>query len=110
MANAIVFGLIGLRYMGTGASGATALAWVYLGLNDLALPRSAKLHARFDRGFLGGVTVITGMARRRRLPAWRGDLYRPAGSNTKQVRVTAVPYYAWCNRKPGEMLVWIREC
>jgi DUF1680 family protein len=23
--------------------------------------------------------------------------------------MTAVPYYAWCNRRPGEMLVWVRE-
>jgi len=30
MANAIIFGLIGLRYLGTGTSGATSLAWLYL--------------------------------------------------------------------------------
>jgi DUF1680 family protein len=23
--------------------------------------------------------------------------------------VTAVPYYAWCNRGAGEMLVWIHR-
>ena len=26
----------------------------------------------------------------------------------KEINVTAVPYYAWNNRGPGEMLVWIR--
>jgi len=30
MANAVVFGLIGLRYLGVGISGQTPLAWVYL--------------------------------------------------------------------------------
>ena len=30
MANAVVFGMIGLRYLGTGAAGATPLAWLYL--------------------------------------------------------------------------------
>jgi membrane-anchored protein YejM (alkaline phosphatase superfamily) len=30
MANAVIFGLIGLRYLGTGVSGATPLAWLYL--------------------------------------------------------------------------------
>ena len=27
----------------------------------------------------------------------------------KEIKVTAVPYYAWNNRGPGEMLVWIRR-
>ena len=30
MANAIIFGLIGLRYLGGSPTGATPLAWVYL--------------------------------------------------------------------------------
>jgi membrane-anchored protein YejM (alkaline phosphatase superfamily) len=30
MANAIVFGLIGLRYLSGGPDGSSALAWVYL--------------------------------------------------------------------------------
>jgi len=24
-------------------------------------------------------------------------------------KVTAVPYYAWDHRKPGEMIVWVRQ-
>jgi DUF1680 family protein len=27
----------------------------------------------------------------------------------KPLKVRAVPYYAWDNREPGEMRVWIRE-
>ena len=85
-------------------------------LEDICLPRDAALTAKFRPDLLGGVTVITGAARRRDRAGWAGAagragaLYRPATSRTVRTRLTAVPYCAWCNRKPGEMLVWIREC
>jgi len=78
-------------------------------LRDLALPRDARLEATYDADLLGGVVVIRGQGRRRDITAWRGHLYRPAGSATRSLTVTAIPYYAWANRGPGEMLVWIRE-
>jgi DUF1680 family protein len=78
-------------------------------LNDLVLPRNAKLGAKFDRKLLGGVMVIRGRARRVDRAAWRNALYRVAGSKTKPSALEAVPYCVWDNRKPGEMLVWIRE-
>ncbi len=34
----------------------------------------------------------------------------PPTARAVPARLTAVPYYAWCNRQPGEMLVWVREC
>ena len=78
-------------------------------LNDILLPRGAKLAARLDRKLLGGVVAITGSARRIDRAEWRGALYRPAGSRTRATRIKAVPYCVWDNRKAGEMLVWIRE-
>ncbi|MHC4404839.1 MAG: hypothetical protein ACYTG0_34760, partial [Planctomycetota bacterium] len=41
-------------------------------------------------GLLGGVTVIRGVDREGR-------------------QITAVPYYAWDRREPGEMIVWVRQ-
>jgi hypothetical protein len=79
-------------------------------LNALVLPREAKLRATHKRDLLGGVTVIQGRASREKASAKGSDLYAGAPRKTKSVPVTAVPYYAWCNREPGEMLVWIREC
>jgi len=79
-------------------------------LPDLALPRDASLQAEYDESLLGGVVAITGEARRRELSGWEGKLYRPARSTTRAVPFKAIPYYAWANRAPGEMLVWIREC
>jgi len=78
-------------------------------LNDIALPRDATLHAEFDGGLLGGVVVIRGEARRRDTAGWGDALYRATRSASEAVPLVAVPYYAWANRAPGEMLVWIRE-
>jgi DUF1680 family protein len=36
-------------------------------------------------------------------------LYRGTGKELKPLKIHAVPYYAWDNREPGEMRVWIRE-
>jgi DUF1680 family protein len=78
-------------------------------LHDLLLPHGARLTAKFDPKLLGGVVAITGSARRIDRRNWRGALYRPASSRTTSARIKAVPYCVWDNRKPGEMLVWIRE-
>jgi len=60
----------------------------------LALPRNAELRAEYRPELLGGVTVLRGRA--------LTDGQHPAA-------LTAVPYYAWCNREQGPMTVWIDE-
>ena len=77
-------------------------------LADLFLPRTAKLTAEYRPRLLGGTVVIRGKARRRDLSGWSNQLYRPDRTNTKAVNMLAVPYFLWANRKPGEMIVWIR--
>ncbi|MEW6355903.1 MAG: beta-L-arabinofuranosidase domain-containing protein [Planctomycetota bacterium] len=78
-------------------------------LNDIILPHTARLAATFEENLLGGVTVITGKALRRDRSAWKKMLYRSASSKSKTISIKATPYCTWDNRKPGEMLVWIRE-
>jgi DUF1680 family protein len=78
-------------------------------LSEITLPADASLRARYDKDLLGGVTVITAKARRRDDSSWKDCLYRTEASRMKTVNIQAVPYFAWCNRKPGEMLVWIRQ-
>ena len=78
-------------------------------LNAVLLPRRSGLRAGFDRRLLGGVVAITGRAERRDPSAWNARLYRPDHSRTVPTAIKAIPYYAWGNRKPGEMLVWIRQ-
>ncbi|SEW14593.1 glycoside hydrolase family 127 protein [Natrinema salifodinae] len=68
----------------------------------------------FDAGYrddlLGGVVTIEAGATVPELEEWDGELYRPAAESARHsTSVTAVPYYAWDNRAPGEMRVWLRE-
>jgi len=63
-------------------------------ITTLALPPAAELTAEHRPNILGGVTVITGTAVTR---------------SGQTCRLTAVPYYAWCNRAKGPMQVWIDE-
>ena len=77
-------------------------------LNDLVLPRAAALKAKFEPDLLGGVVVVTGTAKRRDQAMWKRELYRPVATPLKGSSIKAVPYAVWANRKPGEMVVWIR--
>jgi hypothetical protein len=36
-------------------------------------------------------------------------LYRADAPRFENAPIKAIPYFAWDNREPGEMLVWIRE-
>jgi len=84
-------------------------------LNGICLPRGAKLRATFEPDLLGGITVITGSAKRHDESKGKADeLYRatPLGkpARLRPAKIKAVPYCVWDNRAPGEMLVWLREC
>jgi len=77
-------------------------------VRHLALPREAELTARFEPDLLGGVTVVKGRALAARTADWSDHLYQPA-LPADPVEFTAIPYYAWDNRDPGEMVVWMPE-
>ncbi len=77
----------------------------------LLLPRSAKLTARRDPRLLGGIAVIEGRALAADTRGWAGRLYAPAARlKSRAVRFRAVPYFAWANRRPGAMTVWLPQC
>jgi len=59
-------------------------------VRNLILARDPKFTTEHRPDLLGGVTVIKGIARDGR-------------------QILAVPYYAWDHRKPGEMVVWVRQ-
>ncbi|MEV0170257.1 beta-L-arabinofuranosidase domain-containing protein [Streptomyces sp. NPDC050803] len=61
--------------------------------DELTLPPGSPLSVRQEPGLLGGVDVISADGRRR--------------ADGAVVRLTAVPYYAWANRRPGPMRVWV---
>jgi DUF1680 family protein len=77
-------------------------------LQDVALPRAVKLTPRFHRELLGGVTVLGGKAERRASPPWGDELYREFKPGTPElIDVRLIPYFAWANRGPSQMTVWL---
>lgn len=60
----------------------------------------ARFTSRFDPQLLQGVQVVTGSV---------AALQRDERSGTREQPRTliAIPYYAWANRGPGEMQVWL---
>ncbi|GAI82178.1 unnamed protein product, partial [marine sediment metagenome] len=76
-------------------------------LHRIVLPEDTKLKACFEQDLLDGVVVIHGDAVVDDSD-WDAQLYRLAKEQRKRFKVSAIPYYAWDNREPGEMRVWIR--
>jgi DUF1680 family protein len=78
---------------------------------DLEIDPSAPLTASWQPDLLDGVTTVRGRGFKIDRSAWERQLYRPfraGASSTKQsVELTAVPVYAWANRGPGAMKIWI---
>jgi DUF1680 family protein len=67
---------------------------------DLVLPDGTALSAEFRADLLRGVVAISGQA----AAVSKG----PGGKAVETPRpFLAVPYYAWANRGPGQMLVWL---
>jgi len=61
---------------------------------DLTLADNVILTTEYTPDLLNGVTVITGEA---------------LDSAGKKHSLTAIPYYAWSHRGPGEMSVWLNR-
>ena len=73
----------------------------------LSVVNDNAMTATFDSALLGGVTLIRGTGSVLDDTEWGDDLYLDTKPNVKQVDVTAIPYYAWCNRGAGKMAVWV---
>jgi hypothetical protein len=78
-------------------------------LDAVRLPGHPVWQVRHDADLLRGVAVLETEARR--LPSSRlapALLYRalPTGA-IDRISVRLIPYYAWANRGPSEMTVWI---
>ena len=58
---------------------------------EMIVPDDTELQAEYQKDLLGGVTVITGTV---------------LDASGKKKNLSAIPYYAWSHRGPGEMAVW----
>lgn len=71
-------------------------------VRNLVLPREAQLTASFEKNLLGGVAVVRGEG----LSVSLNENFQRV---TQPVKFQAVPYFAWDNRAPGQMVVWLPE-
>jgi uncharacterized protein len=78
-------------------------------VNRIVLPRSATLSAQFEPGLLEGVALVKAEGAELSESGFQAALYRNTPPQLRPCRLTAVPYYAWDNRQPGQMRVWIPE-
>lgn len=77
-------------------------------IDDVRLPRDAQWETRPDRKLLGGVTTVETEAAVMPGSEPTGALYRKLRTGPVQrIPLQLIPYYAWCNRGPSEMTVWI---
>ncbi|CAN7446418.1 glycoside hydrolase family 127 protein [Mesorhizobium caraganae] len=78
-------------------------------LHRITLPRTAEIEAHPEPNLLGGVVTLSATGSRAEAENWGTALYRPEPPAAQETKLKAVPYFAWDNRDPGEMLVWLRE-
>jgi DUF1680 family protein len=76
-------------------------------LDRYAIPNQAEFSPVEVKDLLGGTTVLKGRARRETDSA--DLLYTESAPTSEAVELRAIPYYAWANREPGEMQVWMRR-
>jgi len=67
-------------------------------LGALRVPPDVALTARHEPDLLGGVVTLAG----------QGEADGPAGGR-KRAGFKAIPYYAWANRVPAKMAVWLER-
>ncbi len=79
-------------------------------LNAVLVSQDTSITEEKDPAFFGGLPKLRFSAKALSQDGWNeGELYSTRRSVLQDVTLTAVPYFAWGNRKPGEMLVWMRE-
>ena len=80
---------------------------------ELELDPSRPMESRWAPELLEGVVVVRAPGFRVDESAWGGRLYRPfrpgAAPARQRAELTAIPYFAWANRGPGAMRVWIPQ-
>ncbi len=78
-------------------------------LHEIVLTSKSELKAEFNNNLLGGIITIDAKAERYN-SSWDEELYKAnIESQYRPVNIKFIPYYAWANRTPGEMVVWIKE-
>jgi uncharacterized protein len=78
---------------------------------SVQIDEHAGLSDTWEPGLLGGVVTVGAEGFVLEGDAWKDRLYRKLGEGSSQgrkpARLKAIPYYAWANRGPNAMRIWI---
>ncbi len=78
-------------------------------INDISIDTNTLISEQFEPDLFGGVVTLSTDGFKHDLTCWNNRLYSNEAASLLKVPLKAIPYYTWCNRGLGEMLVWINE-
>lgn len=79
-------------------------------MSDVRIHVTTPLETIWRDDLLGNIVAIKVQGAVEDLNGWEDTLYRALSSVSpayRDLELTAVPYYAWANREPGAMRVWL---
>ncbi len=76
--------------------------------HQISVPNGATFEKHFLPTLLNGVAVLRSTVQVLETEDWSETLYRNRPPLAQPYTLTAIPYYAWDQRTPGEMRVWLR--
>ena len=76
-------------------------------LNYIYLSLDSDFKPKWEKDLLGGIVALDGEGMACEGVEWKEQLYQAVNPRMKKVKVRAIPYYAWDNREPGAMKVWM---
>ncbi len=76
-------------------------------IQDVSIDPSGQIQTEWRPDLLGGVVTVTASGHARQPPSGLYEPFDAPRPAAKSVSLTAAPYFAWANRAPGAMRVWI---
>lgn len=75
---------------------------------DVIIPQSVRFQLKPEK--IEGGTVMSLIANTKLIRGnkWANQLYREVSNTMETVPVKLIPYYAWANRGPSDMTVWLQ--
>lgn len=82
-----------------------------INIHDVQIDEKGALRDSWESDLLDGVMTVQAPGYTLDVSSWQAQLYRPLSDahsvKREPISLTAVPYFAWANREPGAMRVWI---
>lgn len=79
-------------------------------LASIFIDPAAEITEEYHEDLFGGAMTLHCMGQKLVDSNWQdNELYKEAAPEYEALPLTFVPYCYWCNRQPGEMIVWIHS-